>query len=266
MKELSLKEIQQRLNSLLKELKAVFEEHNIKYFLCGGTLLGAVRHKGFIPWDDDIDVIVTPDGYEKLIELQLQGKIKKNILQCIEANKNFKLPFARYTDTETLVTYKIFRHRFKKSWQGSGLFIDILPTYGMGNDWKKAQKLQRKISFLARLNYWVDKPWFIKMLWLIPPVTPMFFLQGFFFKRSLKLANKYPFETSKYTSPRNMIGILHPKEMIEETTMIPFEGELYSVPKKYHEYLAWQYGDYMELPPEHKRVTHGIRAFVPNEN
>ncbi|MCL2756452.1 MAG: LicD family protein [Firmicutes bacterium] len=259
MQQLTLDEIKPRLNALLLELKEVFEEHNLTYSLSGGTMLGAVKYKGFIPWDDDIDLFMPREEFNKLVELAREGKLK-NILHCNELNKKYKLPFGRYAETATVMKIK------GKRTGRVGLHIDIFPVDGMGNDKKMARKKWLKIKRLHRLNYWLCTPLSIKWLWLIPPFTPLFFMQRFIFNRMVKIAKNESYDNSDYVTLRSLHNKLVPKELFAEQTKLEFEGAMYSAPKKYMEYLALKYGaNFMEPLPVRKQKNHGYKVFLIDE-
>ena len=99
MKELSLQEIKQVELEILKEFNSFCEENNIRYFLAFGTLLGAIRYKGFIPWDDDVDVLVPRDDYNRLLK-QFQNN-EKYCLYAFERDKKYSFPFAKLCDMKT---------------------------------------------------------------------------------------------------------------------------------------------------------------------
>ena len=103
MKQLSLKEIQSIEFDILVDFKKYCEEHNLSFFLSNGTLLGAVKYQGFIPWDDDIDVILPREDYERFIsEFVSDGKRE---LLCTQRNSQFVFPFAKHYDTATVVQH-----------------------------------------------------------------------------------------------------------------------------------------------------------------
>ena len=260
MRYLRLDEMKPRTLALLKEFKELCEEHGLKYFISAGTLLGAVKYKGYIPWDDDIDVTMLEEDYNKLIELARQGKLK-NPFHCHQLDSSYKLPFGKYAETTTLCTRKLKRTgKF-------GLHVDIFPLYGRGTTKEQAQKLQKRSRFLARMNYWLCVPMWLKWIWLIPPLTPIFFMPKFFINRQFKIAKKHPIETSTYVGSTNMKAHIQPKELFEETTMLPFEDDEFAAPKRYMEFLANRYGkNFMDPYPEHLQTNHNYKILVLEED
>ena len=121
MKEIGIEELKRIQIGILKHLDAFCNENNLKYFMCGGTLLGAVRHKGFIPWDDDIDIMMKREDYDKLIELYPKNDNSNFKLFSYELDKSFPYPFAKMDDFRT-----IFEEEINDSYK-IGVNIDIFP-------------------------------------------------------------------------------------------------------------------------------------------
>jgi len=250
-------EIQARMEKLLQELKEVFEEHNLRYYLWGGTLIGAALYKGFIPWDDDIDIGMPREDYNKLIELARQGKLK-NTLWCNELNKNYKYLFAKYCEDGTLIEEK-----YTNAGQ-IGLFVDIFPVNGLGNTWEEARRTHKRIKPWHYL-YWASiTPMKIRWLLLIPPVTPLFFAWKFLFKKMNKIYKEKDFDTNKYVG---MMGVkIRDREIYERIWFddggeLPFNGVMYSAPN-HNERLDRNYGPRWRIPqPEEERVIHDFKAW-----
>ena len=126
-------EIQEIELEILSNIAAVCEQHQWRYFLAGGTLLGALRHKGFIPWDNDIDISMPRRDYEKLLQFYKENGNRYKILQVGE-NTNYYLPFAKVVDTETLLVEKSIETQVPEL----GLFVDIFPIDGVGDEIRKS--------------------------------------------------------------------------------------------------------------------------------
>ena len=121
MKEIEIEELKRIQIGILKHLDAFCKENNLTYFMCGGTLLGAVRHKGFIPWDDDIDIMMKREDYDKLIALYPKNDNSNFKLFSYELDKSFPYPFAKMDDCRT-----IFEEEINDSYK-IGVNIDIFP-------------------------------------------------------------------------------------------------------------------------------------------
>jgi|AGTN01.3.fsa_nt_gi LPS biosynthesis protein len=140
MRELTQDELKDRAFELLKEFRDVCEKNNLRYYLTGGTLLGAVRHKGFIPWDDDIDVAMPRIDYLKFLKIY-KREYDKNNLFAYEINKNYKYMFAKLCDKDTSLIEFDFDCKEKL-----GVYLDIFPIDGLGKNEKSLSK--DKKSFL----------------------------------------------------------------------------------------------------------------------
>ena len=136
MKKLTPAECKLRILNLLVEFADYCDTNNLRYYLLGGTLLGAVRHKGFIPWDDDIDVCMPRPDYERFIELQ--SKNKKIEFRCIENNTS-DLPFMKIIDKKTFV-----RQLYTAESETSNLWVDIFPFDGWAFDEQQSKKDMKK--------------------------------------------------------------------------------------------------------------------------
>lgn len=251
-------EVQPRIAKLLEEIAEVCKEHNLKWFMFGGTLLGAVRHSGFIPWDDDIDIAMPRDDYNKLIELQKQGKLK-NTLVCRELNRDYNYLFAKYSEDGTYMKEKLVRTgKF-------GLYVDIFPLDGLGDTMEGAIKIMKRVRPWAGLYWATMTPMSIKWLFLIPPFTPLFFMNKFFARRMEKISTGRPFNKSEYVGKFNTrvtTRQIMPRSYYEELVQMPFEGQMYPAPKEYDAWLTKFYGaNYMVVPTNITKSTHGFKAW-----
>ena len=149
MKELNSKELQAATLELMKKLHDICEKINIKYFLAYGTLLGAVRHDGFIPWDDDLDIMMSRDDYNKLISYFEENKGKLGSLELFtpETNKDYPYMIGRVSDSNYVI------NTFNEKDCGMGVFVDIYPLDGFGNDYEKARKLSKKTFYYSSLYF-----------------------------------------------------------------------------------------------------------------
>lgn len=241
------------------EFKRVCDENNLQYFLIGGNLLGAVRHLGFIPWDDDMDVGMLRPEYEKFIKIA-QKEIKKPFfLQTYNTDENYGFSFAkiRIDGTELIEDYA------ETSKQHNGVYLDIFPFDVMPDSIIK-QKIHYilykclKWAALGKNDYrFVDK----KKKRFAKAMSILFFPLDK--KRCLRLADKVCMMYSNSKSGRsiNMLGAYqyndycNTEDLINLTTIM-FEGYEFKAPSHYKNFLAHVYGDYMKLPPEEKRRSH----------
>lgn len=263
MKELSLREIQIAEFRVLKRLKDICEELNIKYYIMFGTLLGAVRHKGFIPWDDDIDVMMFRDDFEKLVQYcnthtELLNPFR---LHHYTNNKKYIYPIARFSDSRYYVDYNTAND------YDLGLFVDIYPYDGAGNSLEDAQKIaKRQRRLIVPICYGGLQK-------VTPSVTGGFRTLGkylmyymvrligihHFVKWADQYAKKVKIEDSIYVE--NTCWELEKYKMLKKSDFgdgidMEFEGEVFKAPKEFDKILRSYYNNYMELPAEKDRIGH----------
>ena len=251
-------EVKQRLLVLLKDIKEVCKEHNLKFFIIGGTLLGSVRHGGFIPWDDDIDIHMPREDYNKLIQLQKDGLLK-NTLHVSELNRKYKYLFGKYSDNDTIV---------KEMALDAGKFgvpVDIFPLDGLGNTYGEAKKLQEKIKIWTKLQKMFLLNKWIKLAIMLTPAFPIFFFRKFIERKFHKLQTKNSFYESKFVGTfvvKSQERRIFKKEIYADTVMLPFEDDKFPAPVGYIEWLERFYGkNYMAIPPLEKQKGHYSTAY-----
>lgn len=238
------------------------KKNNLQYSLTAGTLLGAVRHKGFIPWDDDIDVIMTRPDYNRLMELyDNSGKYK---LVSHSVNNVYYYPFAKIYDSETILIENDFDCGIEL-----GAYIDIFPVDGNGNDEHKARRhLMKCIEIQHKLNHTISKHFFqnerdnIVINYIKKARYNILKLIGkeYMFNKLETMLNKYDYDSSNYVA-NNAWCTYGVRELLEknvylEYTEMVFEGQMFPVIKQYDVLLKALYGDYMKLPPKEERISH----------
>lgn len=250
----------------LCEFHSFCEKNNLEYFLVGGTLLGAVRHEGFIPWDDDADVVMPRKDYNRLLELQegfdfpFKLKSPKNI-------KSFRHPFAKLTNEKVIVeegSYIPYQ---------SGVWLDIFPL-DYTFDSKYFQKLHfsmvESLRFLLKIKYDLEaKDTFSPKIRILLPylkvvtkLTPRKLLNQMF-ETNEKLPSKILIKKKNYANLYGSWGIkeIAPISVFESKKLYKFEGNSFWGPKDYHSWLEKVYGDYMQLPPAEQRASkHQIKV------
>lgn len=254
-----LLKVQNTQLEILDEIVRICDKHSLTYYLIGGTLLGAVRHNGFIPWDDDLDIAMPRYDYDKLIAICKSDLSSKYYLDDFKSNSNYWLPFIKIRKKNTVLE-EHFLSRIDDS--KKGIWVDIFPLDNANKNHSNFQAIQGyMIKTIRRLIVWrnrYNKPKTIKQV-ILYSSTLMIPKIGLFYIQQLVMKwNKNPKSTyyvnfgSKYDQVKQTI----PKDIYNPPCKVEFEGNYYKAPKNWDFILKRIYGDYMKLPPMENRVTH----------
>lgn len=267
-KNLNIKEIQKIELNILKIIDDICTKNNLNYSLMGGSALGAIRHNGFIPWDDDIDIMMLRKDYNKLIKILNSTDNKGIKLLSNDNQKDFPYPYVKVVDLKTeakeigIDTIKDY-----------GVFIDIFPIDKVPNSKFKLNVLIKKIKILKKIylikiyNEQISKnkkKLFIKK-------TLSYFLKPFKLSKIVSkinvLSQKYNCDESNYYCNFYADASLNKKIFYNEkfftkTHRVNFENENFLIIDNYDKYLKDNYGDYMKLPNEDKRISGHNWEFV----
>ena len=251
------------LQEILDHVCQICEEQGFTYFLAYGTALGARRHKGFIPWDDDIDIVMPRDDLEAFMRYMKEHEDPGYSLQFTHNEKRYFLYFPKVRKNNTLFLEGIAEGVY----QNNGIYIDIFPLEYV--DEKNVKKIPRKYKVLNMLKHF---PRFIECrAFFKAERSRLQYLADCIFSIPFRLMNRERYiawlnrdmssdgtpKTGTYMADYDTVLGLMKKEVYFPPARMEFEGTLYNVPNKIDEYLTNQYGsDYMELPPEEERVTH----------
>ena len=262
-----LKKLHEVQIEILDEIVRVCDKLKINYYLAGGTLLGAIRHKGFIPWDDDIDLVMMREDYDLFIKKAPSILDKKYFLQCYETDNNCYFPFIKIRKNNTLFDEKELENI--KADVNKGIFVDIFPMETIKNP--KSKTLRIKAMFIK--NIW--EVVFLKMgIYkssketrhpLITNILNLFSL-NYLKQKQIELLKKQNDKEGKYLT--NLVGAydyrkdIYEKDKIVTPKEVLFEGKKYKSFTDEDYYLSILYGDYMKLPPKEKRVTHMPKKIV----
>jgi len=271
MKAISLTEHKQIMLDMLVVFTTFCDKHNLAYYLDAGTLIGAVRHKGFIPWDDDIDINMPIKDYDSLIDIVRRNNNHINDYIIVEFPADTIYPYLKISDTRTILIE--FPDKYPMA---GGIYMDLFPKYGI-KDKSFSSKMVCEISKLLGLMHWVNK--FSVNAWQ----QPSYSISKRLFAKALKaitwnsswaanLQDKFmhnymrhhPLSECEYvtTLTNGEFHKLAPKSCFDGYQMLEFEGHKFKGPKDYDTYLHCLYkGDYMQLPPEDKRVHHNINVY-----
>ncbi|MCQ2512966.1 MAG: LicD family protein [Lachnospiraceae bacterium] len=256
MRQLELREIQLKNLDLIKEFDALCREHEIDYRISGGTLLGAIRHKGFIPWDDDIDVMMLREEYDKLLNLKEKLDLPANRELISLKDKTFPRNFARYVRTD-LVKHENMFEEDDCPWIG----VDIFPVDFVPND-KRYEKQVNQVVFLRKLLLTVvtkKGTGKTKGKTIIKDVMRPFAKMMGSFRLAQKMENierRYNGIEKEYVASIAGVYIKGERWKYEDflpSTEVEFENYKLKAPANYVTYLTNMFGDYMQLPPEDKR-------------
>ena len=253
---LTLEEIKKISLSILLDVADFCEKNNITYFLACGTLLGCIRHSGFIPWDNDVDIMMPRPDYNRFLK-EYKGKY------ALCKPEEGMYYFAKVYDRNTVVYEKGMDYKKNKP---LGVYIDIFPLDGIVNDEKQIQRIMKKSNILEILLRLSNQPLFYKKnpIKAINRLIPRIIGSKNLVKMIERNAQKYDYDKSDYViRVRNTIngftGALA-KEVYEKEYR-SFEGHELCVPKGYDKWLTQFYGNYMELPPEKKRIIHEFEGY-----
>lgn len=259
MKELSLQEVKEIELGLLIKFDVFCKENGIRYFLSNGTLLGAVKYRGFIPWDDDIDVLVPREDYQKLISLFCDDEKFK--LFSFEREREFRFPFAKLCDMRTR---KIEENTDNGTFLG--VDIDVFPLDCWDSNLKKAEDEVKHIRRCMLFLSWTksvkvySNNLFKRTAKAILVGASKLLGSSHFVKKIIKQSCRESQKDHLYLGckswpiygPREII----PAEVFSDTVDIAFEGHLFPAPIGYDVYLRSLYGNYKQDPPVDKQKTH----------
>ena len=247
---------------IAKEIRRICDKHNINYFLDAGSMLGAVRHRGFIPWDDDMDIGMLESDYNKFLEIAPEELREEFFIDNYKNNKEYGLVFSKVKIKNTLYREKLGPKEAKHQ----EVFVDIFPYFDRPNNNKERKMHSLKLRilaqvFMAQSGYcvWKNNKGLSKVKFLPVIIISKIFKKDSIYKKIEELYNKY-----KNTE---IVGIhdgvcydywYYDKEYLKEFIDVEFEGEFFKIPAQYDKILTKIYGDYMKLPPIEERKTHEI--------
>ena len=258
--ELTSAELQQICTKMLKRFDEICREHHLKYCAAGGTMLGAVRHHGFIPWDDDVDINMPRDDYEKLLQLQYEDE--DYAILHYRYTKNYFHTFAKMIDKHTLLDEPL------RGEKNMGVYIDIFPTDYVGDYESEAPK---NVAIAWRnSNFWQHLGSDIRYhRSFSPKYIGKLVFRGCVFP--FRKAMLHYFDTRFMKVPKSeymanlQLGTYGMRECFktslwDDMIYLPFENIEIAAFRDYDSYLTCLYGDYMTPPPEDKR--HSAHTFT----
>lgn len=266
-----LRKVQQRGLKMLLYFQDFCNKHGLLFYFCGGCCIGSIRHKGFIPWDDDIDVFMPREDYEELLKIWDKYADTNKYSLCWPRKDYFSRNlFATINDNNTTF---IKMHQAELD-INHGLVLDILPLDGYPNS-----SFQRKLQIFWALTYSIFCAQMVPVnhgklvniagkviLWLVPFKKIRYRIWKF----AEKQMKKYKIEDCNYVTelcsgPYYMMK-KYPKDAFEKSILVDFEGYKMPIPVGYDVYLKEAFGDYMKIPPREKQIPHHDVIFYDLEN
>ena len=261
---MTLRELQLYRLDVMEDITSICDKHGIQYILHYGTLLGAIRHNGYIPWDDDIDIAVPWNDYLKLLDILKRDYSEKYFAQNIWTEPKFPLLWTQVRVNGT-TNMPVNYYNYDIHW---GMCIDIFPLVAAGEDEQTRRKMEKAIGTVSALlakefsDMINEKPSGRrqKMINMIPSRVRRLAVNAI-----LKKYARDP-EKNGLVSPLQAPKKVNAYSDILVTEKHLFEGRLFSIPKGYDSVLRTQYGDYMTPPPEDQRCGHeGALGMIIND-
>lgn len=273
----TLKRVQNAEKDILLTFIRICEKYKLQYFVAFGTLLGTIRHHGFIPWDDDVDVAMPRQDYEKFLQAAQEECGDIYFLQTYETDPQYHLFFAKLRRRDSLFV----ENTLQNADSVSGIYIDIFPYDNISDDEQLMHKQLKKgenfgvllsvkrvrepqIGNYGRIKTYIYRAGWAILHWILNIWTSDQDLWG-------KAMDEFTKYDSKHTDRLTTFSMDSAKWMVKadeiaEYIQLPFEDITVNVPKGYDAILTRSYGDYMQLPPENERVNHmPVRLKFPGE-
>lgn len=273
--ELTTEQLKNRCVEILSYLDNICRKNDIQYYLAYGTVIGAVRHKGFIPWDDDIDICMTRENFYKLAKTLKEDGESRFKLLWVGSDSHYTLPLPKVIDTETELFIKS-----QKPQKRLGVFVDVFILDNVPNDEKTRERFFKKLEKYEHL--WTISQY--KRTKLKNPTiravvkrilyTGVYWTNPRFFAVKLeKLARKYYGTDCERIGTMSWAGSNRRKQAMKKEIFgekggveLFFENKKYFAPEQYDKYLKTFYNDYMQLPPEDQRVSnHTMVAYLKTD-
>ena len=267
MKQITIDEYKQIVLGILIKIDKVCRENNLTYQLAFGTLLGCIRHKGFIPWDDDIDIIMPRDDYNRLRDIITKNDMGLNFISIENCAKTI-YPYGKVCDTTTTMIERNFRKV-----PGYGAFVDVFPLDYLPENDEEYKRYRRKARNMLLLITHSARTGFEKSSSLRKNIFRMsaFALSRVLSTKQLilsleKMTKSYP-KTKYLGLPCSACGFRIDAEKIYNTQNGVFEGHEFQIPQDTDFFLTLMFGDYMKLPPKEERVNkHQLNCYLLEES
>lgn len=275
MEELTLKETQQASYEVLKRIKDLCDKLGLKYVLAWGTLIGAIRHHGFIPWDDDLDIMMPRPDHNKLVKYMLEHKEEVAPLEVFNSDtcKDYPYMLTRISDSRYIL------HTDNEKDFGLGCFVDIYVEDGVGNSKEEGLNVMNKthglcslifLSTRKRYVFGLTQGWLKKIIKVPAFIYAHIMGKKYFERKLMKYVNAADYEHSSWVANISWGTYpeweVYPKTIFEDTIDVDFGDEKFRAPRAYDKVLRQVYGDYMQLPPEKDRIAHHFYSAYRKES
>ena len=269
--EPTIQEIQSKMLEILVYFEEFCRNNGLKFALCGGTCLGAVRHGGFIPWDDDIDVFMLREDYEKLQELW-EKNADTSRYSCVRSSKTLNIHHSATEIKDNNTTF-INKHSVDTD-MNHGIMIDVIPVDGVpASKWRRFAQMvdsmiyccfnfQRLPEHKGKLTYYATK---IALGVFRSPGIRYWIWKGAE-RRIAKYGTGKCAEVASFGEGATIMRMRFPTEWFRDVKYMDFEGHPMPVPADVDRYLTISFGDYMQLPPEEDRVARHNAVFIDLDN
>ena len=269
MKKINLDELRKIQIEILDNIDDFCKKNNIKYWIDCGTLLGAIRHKGFIPWDDDIDIGMLREDYDKFLMLYNKNNTRYK-LTALELDKHYYFQFGKVIDTETVLYEPDEKTGIKTS-----VYVDVFVYDNAPDDDKKLTKMFNKRDFynkfrIAQLqpNLYDKSSIRKRIMRFFLNIYLKFLPKNYYTKKIINNSRKYINKESKRVGNfTSFTRVAVDKKVFSSFILVTFENKKYPAPIGYKDWLKAFYGDYMKLPPKEKQISnHKFVAYYKGEN
>ena len=260
-----MNDVQNVILDIYKTVLKICQRNNIKFYAIGGTCIGAVRHSGFIPWDDDLDIAVPIQDYDRFWKI-MRSELPEHlsVYTCNEI-REFGCIFGKIHNIHTSFIENINLYSPKAY---KGIMMDVMPIASIPEDKTTQKAFYRKLFIYDRLNYVFRFPFRgmdsvkKKISWILTRPFVAILGYSYFSKKWISLLEAYPLgstNTTGYTwCAKDTETLRFPIKDFSDTVWLDFEDTKISCPIGYDDYLTRQFGTYMELPPEDKRIQHPV--------
>lgn len=263
-KNISAEKVQREILHIFKEIDQICVKYKLRYFAIGGTCLGAVRHGGFIPWDDDLDIAMPREDYERFKRIAAKQLPDNFKIYDVGQGMHYTCYFMKVHNTDTTFIEKgmsVYPDRY------TGVYVDIMPLDGIpSGSWKKKFYFM-KLRNLMRLDwhrknmfhpvYAKEKQVGKNIVWKLVNIFIKRLPDNYFSDKYVQLQKSYSYDNSRdlcYTWSKRASQVIFPKSDFEDYVLLPFEDMKMRCPVGYDNFLTVLFGEYMKLPPEEKRV------------